>query len=437
MNTVVVHPRYLILPVSLMLSLPAESVRAEFGGNIAAGFSDNIARTDGNEISERVLAARVGGEATAQSPGSEGEVRWELGAITYSGETFDDEGLASLDGLARIDLVGNRVFWSFRDWLGRSSLDPFAPVTPASTEYVNYFSTGPRFLLPLSDHAAVDLSMDYGDVWYEEQQLDSSRASAQVGLRFALSARSSFGIYTADEEVDFDDGSLYPSYESYRTYLQYETQRRRSDARLALGSSRIRRAGVGSDSPTLEAAWVRQLSAYGSFTLEATKGFSDAGELLGQGGLGAGGITPEQFVVSSADPVDLTYFLAEFSVDRTRSSASIGYTFTRQEFESVEPVSDYEVPYWQVRYSRRFSPGLRVGLAGSYSEQELAAESRVDRERSVAINFSWDIGRDTIVDVELMRLSRTSSAQGSVFEENRVFVTLGHGAGLSRFESGL
>jgi hypothetical protein len=411
---------------------------AEIGTDVGLAYSDNLNRVEdaAGEQADRMLVARVGGQSQYLGPALEGDVQWELGGIKYLENTYDDEPMVSLDGSADFDLVERRVSWILRDRMGRQSFDPFSPTTPDSREYVNVFVTGPEFLFPISTNTAAEMAFDYTDVWYEERTLDNSGTGGRLGLRVGLGPRQSLAFVGAVQKVKFDDALLYDAYDRHQAFIEYESDRRRGDIRIALGRTEIRGLDDRQDSPMIEASWIRSISASSNFSLQVQRGLSNATDLfqLGQGGTPDAGTIEN--VVGVSDPFELTFASAELSISKPRVSFTVAYTWQNQEFNSLTGL-DRDVATWNARLRRDLSPQFSLDLATYVSDQDFATLDRRDSERSSSIGLAWQLGRRTAVEFQLARFGRSSTVAANSYDENRVFLTFRYGVPLSRIQATL
>jgi hypothetical protein len=410
------------------------AARAEFGTEFGVARSDNIDRVEADGRTEEMVTVAVGGEAVSSGAISEGSVNWELGAVDYRSGTYDDEPLAFVDGTARFDLFERRVFWNMRDQLGRQSVDPFVPTTPDTREYVNFFTTGPEFVVPLTNATAFNSAVNLSDVWYENQTIGNTRTGVLVGITFAPKPVRSLGIYTRIDSIKFDEQDLHEDYDRHQVYLQYQTQRRRGELRVAVGETEIRGLGETRDRPMFEGAWTREVSAQSDFALEFRRGFSDAGELFQTSAEGVGTV---EDLVTTAEPIEISYVSARWGIDRPRTSGSISYAWSRQEHESAQQAIDREVPVWTADLTRELTPRLRFQLNATSMTDDFTDSDRRDKEKSLGVAFGWRLSGRTVLDFRMARYDRSSNFAGASYEENRVFVTFQYGAELSGIASGL
>ena len=82
------------LALSVMALATVSAGRAEIGTETSLGYTDNIDRIETGGRSEQLLAAMLGGQAGQPYGELERHVLWQLGAINYLGDTYDDEVIA-------------------------------------------------------------------------------------------------------------------------------------------------------------------------------------------------------------------------------------------------------------------------------------------------------------------------------------------------------
>lgn len=433
----IVGPSRVFLGVVIVTSLltMVTCARADIGTDIALAYSNNLGRLFEDEQTEQMLIARVGGETQHLSSHVDGEVRWTLGAINYVDNTFDDEALATLDGSARLGLLNRRLAWVFTDQLGRQALDPFAPTTPATREYVNFFVTGPELLIPASRNVAIELAADYTDVWYQERPLDNNRLGSRVGLQLGSATRRSFGIFGAIQKIRFDSTEISADYDRHQAYMEYQSLRRRGSVRIAAGRTEIR-GELRQESPMVEISWLRNVSAESSLNLELRRGLSNAGDLFQLGQSGGPDIGTAEDIVGVGDPFELRYASTQFVVTKPRVSLNVGYTWESQDFEGLQGL-DRDIGFWEANVTRMLSPRLRLEFSALYSQQNFSESERRDNERRASIGLAWQLGRRSWVDVQLAEYERSSTEIANSYNENRVFVSFRYGAPLTGLQTSL
>jgi hypothetical protein len=415
----------------------APGAKAEFGVQTSLARTDNIDRTENDGRSERILSATIGGQAGQAYRDLERRLGWDVAAISYLDDTFDDEVVASLDGAADFALVERRLSWHVEDQLGLQSMNVFGPSTPESREHVNYFTTGPELELPIASSVAFVAQVHLGDVWYEEQPLGNSRTSRQIGFDFGFGPRRSLGLFTSRQDYRFDDELLNPNYERRQTFLQFDTTRRRGTLRAAAGTSELHGLGDPQDGFMAEVDWQRTVSEYGTFGFFLQRGFSDAGESFQLNQSIGGGTATSRYVAGVSNPMERSHAAVRFAVTKPRTSSSISYTFTREDYVGLDDALNRDVPFLDLSFSRAFSPRLRLEIRGSYSEQQSIDTDTQDRERRVILGLAWTLGRRADVSFQVARFERSSSILGSAYEENRAFVTFSYGAEISGIQMGL
>jgi hypothetical protein len=113
------------------------------------GQSDNIMRADSGEIDETIGLAGLELKWDRKSPRLEADVDIDADYLHYFGGTFDDEVVGSGNALLDFGIIPDSFSWRVQDNFGQELNDPFAPITPETREQVNYFTTGPAFMMRL------------------------------------------------------------------------------------------------------------------------------------------------------------------------------------------------------------------------------------------------------------------------------------------------
>jgi hypothetical protein len=422
--------------ITIALSVPW-AARGEFGTQTSLGYSDNIDRVEVGGRSDRILTAVIGGEAGQPYGELERHARWQAGAIQYLDDTFGDEGIATLDAAADFALIERRLLWRMDDQLGLQSLSVLGASTPDTREQVNYFTTGPALVLPISDAVAFSSQLSLADVWYEEQPLGNTRTGLQAGFEFGLGPRRSLGIFASQDEYRFDETLIYSDYERRQVFLQFDTRRRRGTLRTAIGTSALHGLGEPQDGAMIEIDWQRTVSSYGTFGVLVQRGFSDAGEAFQFNQTLGGGAATSRYIAGVSNPMERSHIAAQFGYSKARTTAAASYYWTREDYVGLDNALNRDIPFLEASVSRELSPRMRFDARGTYGEQDSIDTDTKDRERRVSLGLTWDVGRRANLNVELARFERQSTIAGASYQENRAFVTFGYGAELARMQAGL
>lgn len=408
---------------------------AELGTIVALGYSDNLGRIENGEESEPLIVAGFGGHSQTASSALEGEVSWEIGAVEYLNDGADDEPLIFLDGSAEFQLIDRRFSWLLTNRVNRLSTDPFVPATPESREYMNYFVTGPTFMAPLGSDLAVDLGITYTDIWYEERALDNSGTGARVGLQFNLAARQSLGVYAAAQEVEYDESAVYQDYRRHQAFFQYVTDRPRGDIRFALGRSEIRRSGEPDrDSPMVELSWARTVSAFGSVSVELRHGLFSANNLFDLRGTAAVDLESIEYLAEFGEPYELGDVSVRYGFAKPRTSVELGLSWQEQTYDEGSAL-DRELASWELTLARNLNRRISMNVSYFSVSQEFVLGGQQDDDRRAGVGLAWRLGRNSEVGIQAVHYERSSSIPGSVYRENRVFLSFSYGAALSGLQT--
>jgi hypothetical protein len=413
----------------------ATAAKAELGTEITLGYSDNLDRIEEGGRSDRVLAAAIGGRADGSYGDLERSATWQLGGLRYLDETFDDEPLVGVDATAEFALVDRRITWQIFDRLGRQSLNPFGPTTPDTREAVNYFSTGPEFLLPVAGNVAFDAGLAYTDLWYEEQTLANSRSDARVGLRYGFGLHRSLGLYVSENQVRFDEADLHDDFDLERAYVEYLSERSRGDLRIALGVSAAEGLGERLSTSLVEATWSRTVAVYGNLLVEVRRDLSDAGSLFVLDRTQRAAVDVAQNIVGVSNPLKLTYVSATYTMTRERTTARLGFSWGRYDYEGSLSGVDFEAPTWEARFTREATSHLLFEAALSYYEQRFIESDRNDSDGYASVGIGWRLGQRSTLRAHVARLERKSNRPGLGYDENRFLLSFAYGMELAGLET--
>ena len=130
----------------------------QLSGRIAAGVieTDNIERTPTDRISDTIGELSADIAAHEQSRRLDVDVLSDLQYLTFAHDYFSNELVGNFIGSGTFAILPRELEWVVEDNFGQQQLDPTVAVTPTNLENVNYFTTGPNFLMALSSLVVID-----------------------------------------------------------------------------------------------------------------------------------------------------------------------------------------------------------------------------------------------------------------------------------------
>jgi hypothetical protein len=379
------------------------------------GQSDNITRSDSGEIDETIGLAGLELKWDRKGPRLEGDVDIDADYLHYFGGTYDDEVVGSGNALLDFGIIPDSFHWRVQDNYGQELNDPFAPITPETREGVNYFTTGPEFMMRLGQAGILRVSGGYSLSTYETSPLDSER---MVG-RLAVGRRSGEGkeltLNGVYEEVRFDD-EVNTDFDRQSLFLNYVLDAPRTDINLEAGYTWLEPVtGEKSDDPLFNLSIIRDLTTSSTLQLELGTQLTDSSDAL-RSSVGGSQVT------ATSDSYENTTALLGWNFSRNRTTLNLSASWEEDVYET-QSLLDRTVFMYSLSLSRRTTPTLSLGLTGSLVDEEFENNDLNTDTVQIGVTADWQFARTLGLRLAVDRHDRESS-DGTNYTENRAFLSL-------------
>lgn len=391
--------RFTAMTVSAAL-LPLSAMGAEVSWAVDAGVahSDNARLTESDEISDQLMA--VGGQLVVERETRRLRVAFdgEGNYIHYRDGTFDNDFVARATGSAVLGIVPDRILWTFNDTFGQVAVNELQAITPNNRQWLNHFSTGPDFILSLTDQVDLRAEGRFGISQYENaRQADTRTWGGTLRLVRNVSRSTSLELAASQNRVDYDIESIQDSdYQS--VYGRISTVRARQTLTLDVGANRVDLGETDNINPLVRMNWARRItpswglniglrSEYQTFTQRFT---ADAGGDLPGTGTSRLVETPTETYSGNV----------MFTFERPRTRVAFGGEYTTLDYKGLDST---EENYWGVRaeINRRLTPQLQAFATYRFYQNDYgdiedidAVAFRRDRHQATA-GLDWLMGRRT------------------------------------------
>ena len=395
---------------------PDQALDVSFSAGVSG--SDNIGRESGNERSGTIGLAGVQLTYAQNSRRLKSDIDVNATYENYSDDAFDDDVIGGANAELNFGIVPDRFNWIALENFGQVTSDPFAADTPDNRENINYFTTGPDFLLHFGDEMSLRLSARYSDVQYEVAETDGTQYSGTLALSRAVSTASSISIIVDGSRYEFDNSAINTDYDRRQLYLRYEAQGRRTVLNADLGYTTIDIGDRSPDGALARFSLSRRLSPSASLTASLGTQFSDAGEMFRDGQQTSGVVTDTSSVVGTGEPFRSDFGSLGFDFDRNRTMIGVEIRAEHERYET-STLLDRDLLYVDARALRHLSPTIDASVFARLTRQEFTNVDFDSNDRDIGAILSWNVGRRVALRFQYDHLTRTSSVDGSDYTENR------------------
>lgn len=413
------------------------SVAADAAGNFAYeasagyGHSDNIARTETNEIDEDIATAGVSFSYDQETSRLRTALAGEFAYYDYLDNTYDGELFGNFAGNARFAFVPQRFEWVLSDNFGQVLSDPFSPATPDNRENLNYFTTGPDVTLAFGSRSRLRLGARYSISTYEDSPFDSTTLGGEVGFMRMLSGTNSLSLNGRVASTEYDESALNADYDQTEAFVRYDATGARTKVTADVGYTQIDRQGEKDDGLLLRLDAARRLTPSSTATLSAGREFANSATAFatmqngGAADLSAvsGRQTTQPF---TNDRISLGYIFS-----RVRTSFSLSANWSEQSYDQVGQL-DQELIGAAASITRNLSQQSSLSLNTRYSSGKFEQGNGDYDEVGGGIALHWFLTARLSVRATYDHVERDSNLAGGDYSENRYWLSFAYNRGTPR-----
>ena len=411
----------------------AESATAgelDYQMSLGVGHSDNVNQDPIAEVDQDIATAGLKFSFDQDSAKLRADVVGDLAYYKYLDDAYDPDLAGTVDVDALFALLPDRITWALNDEFGQALTDPFQSDTPNNRENINYFSTGPDFIVGIGSQMRLRIGARYALANYEVTPFDSTTTGGELAVVRVLSDRSSVSLNGSLDHVEYDEASLNANYDHTELFVHYEGAGARTNLKFDVGYSQLDR-DVRDD---VEGGAV--------FRIDASRKVSAVSTLLLVGGHEFG---TSASLSNNYDNVGIETAPGRQSAEPfLRDHASLGWTFNRNltslgvtgywELNTHDGNSslDQSMTSLAASYRRDLSPRTSLQFNVSRAGVRYEEASRDYDELRAGASFSWRLSRNLTLDVRYDFADRTGDDPTTEYTENRFWLAIGFGRGVPR-----
>jgi hypothetical protein len=421
--------RPVAVPTALVLLAVAMSARAgEPGYEISVGVieTDNVERLPSGGTSNTIFAQQ--GSLVWHERGSllSADIDADLSHLTYVPRVYSDEVIGNFIGAARLNVVPQLFSWDFTDNFGQGFIDPLGPLSPSNREIINYFSTGPQLLLPLSAANFLVTSASLGKVNYQTSPFDSTRYGATVGVLHTLSTLSTLSLNLHDERIKYTNHADNSDYDSQAAYLRYDVRGNRTMLDADIGYGRLRRAN---DTPSTVIAHLeisRRLTASSVVAAYFGHEYSDAAEAFRLTQTIGGANLNTQPALPSGTPFTSNYGALIWNFARNRTSWGLTASGYKDTYQQGAGLNDNRLVL-DGNITRHLTPTLAAALSEDFLREHFETVPGSYSQSTTTLSLTWRMGQRLSLAVDYSFAKRQGDLPDTNFTENRLWISVGYG----------
>lgn len=390
----------------------------EYEIRLGAQHTDNVSRSDANEIDETILTPGAKLSGSKETRRFRGTLDSDFEYQHYLDGTFGDENTSSVNAEAEFDLVEDVLSWVATDSFGVLLSDPFTPEAPDNRENINVFTTGPNLDLNLGARTVLRIGGRFRNAWFEESESDYDELAGSLALIRTLSRNRSLSLNFDAGRTEFDNTELNSNFDRNSVYLDFSSRMSRGAFNLEVGYNALHDFGEVSSGLLAGLSISRNVSASSSFTLSYSRRFSDAGDFFDRFNLAGAGGRETIETGATGDPFEAESIEIGYDFSRRQTNAYVALSWNGDTFEQ-ESFRDNNRYGGVIGVSRKLAKGWQVDLDARYDEAEFDVEDNDYDEYTIEVNLQKRVSRLVIIRGGYTRIRRDSETANQSFNENR------------------
>jgi len=385
----------------------------EGGGSL----SDNIGRVPYGEGDGTI--ARAGAQLQYRNTTRRFDSNIDVNAMYehYTDETFDDNVVGGADAQISIGIVPERFLWDFQENFGQVTADAFAPTTPENRENINYFSTGPDFILQFGAGTSLQVSGRFSDVDYELSVVDSQQKMVTIDLTRQTSGSATIGLIGEANSIDFKD-EINHDYDRNQAFVRYRLENTRTELTIDGGYTTLNTDDGDNGGLLARVLMERRISTAASMSASLGTEFSSSGDVFrsGQDALGVSHTTSS--VVGTSAPFENRFATLGYDFDRNRTGAGVSLQYRREHYMSGTG-TDRDVLAGRLYFTRHFSARLEASVYCGFEQQDIDESNFESDETRAGASLRWALGRTVSLRFDFDHIDYESSNAASEYTENQ------------------
>jgi hypothetical protein len=399
-----------------------------------AAHSDNLTRVATDEQDADIASAGFKFSFDEQTRKLTADLVGNFDYQKYLDDTYDDELIGSFVGDVTVAFVPERFNWVFGDNFGQVLADPLLPSTPANSENINYFTTGPDLSMAFGSKNRLRVGARYLRTDYEDSPYDSDGYLGEIGFGRELSSVNSLSLNGRFQQQTFDDTALGADYDQSEAFVRYEGNGARTQVKFDAGYTELDRdVQEDSDSELLRLSVLRQLTRSSNLTLLGGREFANTGAAFatfqGEGPItldpNAGRQTPEPFL---HDYVSLAWYF-----QRNRTTFSLRAGIDEQDYEFADAL-DQKLTNYGALFLRDLSAVSDIQLDAAQIKGEFSLGGAEYTDTLAGLAFNWGVSRTLVLSLSYRYAHRAGDPLTGEYTENRIWLSIGYRRGLPRNE---
>ena len=408
--------------MSVCTAVPALEFNANAG--IDARHTDNAGLVSMNETDDLITTARISAALSELEGPLTGNVDTSLRYLDYLDNTFGNQTYFQLGATASLEQLERRLVWTVSNFFDQTSIDNLAASTPDNTQDTNAFSLSAAVNIPVAARHSITVTPSFQDFRYDTSASDNQQAGIAASWGYQLNPTTSLSLSGDFRDVDFDDDTGSPDYESTGLDVGLSVTRARTRYIASIGATRAERdTGTDTDGVTGSFTLEHDFTARSMIVANLSSDITDSSNL---------------FLSSSINPNTGTFNNVQTSNEVVRNN-ELRITYTRQgtvvnariwaelrDLDYDTALLDREVQELGANISYPFTALLTGSVNGNYRRTKDTSSMTTDKEYLVTGTLNYGLSRKLSVNMGLQVQSKDSTLATREYDEKSVFAGIAY-----------
>jgi hypothetical protein len=401
----------------------------QFDGDVGvdARYTDNAGLVSTNETDDLITTARVNATLEELEGPLTGSAVASLRYLDYLDNTFGNQTYFSLGSTASLEQLEKRLVWTVSDYYNQTSIDNLAANTPDNTQDVNAFSLSAAVTLPVAARHLITVTPSFQDFQYDISGNDNQQLGVAAGWAYQVNPTTILSLNGAFRDVDFDDVTANPDFESTTLDIGLAVTRARTRYAASIGATRAERdVGAKTDGVTGRLTLEHDFTARSTIIAYLSSAITDSGSI---------------FLSSSINPNTGAFSNVQVSNDIVRDSV-FRITYNRQgslvnsrlwtelrDLDYDTAMLDREVQEVGADITYPLTALLTGSVSGIYLRTKDTANMSTDKEYQLSGRLDYSLSRKLTANIGVRVQSKDSSVATREYDEQSIIAGIAYRLG--------
>ena len=411
--------RYFVLsPVLLFVAGQAEAVNVSYAIDSGVSYSDNIFRSEANQVKDTVVSIGGSIDVVDESSRNDFVLGLNVARLNYKDNTFEDEIISNVDLASSWSLVDDAFTWDVDGYFGQQAINAFAVRTPDNLQDTGFLSTGPDLIVRFTNLDTLTIGYRYNDFYAERTDADYQSNLINVSLDRRLSPIFVIGLNASHDDLVYED-TTNDDFEDTRYFISLGGSSVSTQYSLELGQINIRfEDGTEAENSLKRFSIARQMNRNNNISFQVSETIDNGAAAVNNNTVTTS-VTTGLFVNELAQ---LTY-----NYNRGDIQVNFGYSYSNQDY-LTQNIFDQRIRTSAINFVYGSPLDFQYQINYQYVDTDFygATPAQRNKENTVTFSLGKRLTRSVNIEASIENYVRESNTQTQDIEENVFMLTLSH-----------